>query len=152
MVLGTEKASLKEYKFTLKGNIIYWSSTKAKRVTSSVLALEILAMSNGVDKAYVIASTLSQIMKQLSFPLIPIVVCTDSYLLYKCLVKLGSTKEKRLMIDIMALRESYERREILEIRWINGQDNPADAITKKDPNSSLSTLIDSNQLTIRVEG
>ena len=56
------------------------------------------------------------------------------------------------MIDIMALRESYERREILEIRWINGQDNPADAITKKDPNSSLSTLIDSNQLTIRVEG
>ena len=56
------------------------------------------------------------------------------------------------MIDIMALRESYERREILEIRWINGQDNLADAITKKDPNSSLSTLIDSNQLTIRVEG
>ena len=91
-------------------------------------------------------------MKQLSFPSIPIVVCTDSYSLYKCLVKLGSTKEKRLMIDIMALRESYERREILEIRWINGQDNPADAITKKDPNSSLSTLIDSNQLTIRVEG
>ena len=56
------------------------------------------------------------------------------------------------MIDIMALRESYERREILEIRWINGQDNPADTMTKKDPNSSLSTLITSNQLTIRVEG
>jgi len=84
------------------------------------LASEILAMSDGVDKAYVIISTLSQIMKQLSFPSIPIVVCTDSYSLYKCLVKLGSTKEKRLMIDIMALRESYERREILEIRWING--------------------------------
>ena len=55
-------------------------------------------------------------MKQLSFPSIPIVMCIDSYSLYKCLVKLGSTKEKRLMIDIMALRESYERREILEIR------------------------------------
>ena len=59
LVLGTEKASLKEYKFTLKGNIIHWSSTKAKRVTRSVLASEILAMSDGVDKAYVITSTLS---------------------------------------------------------------------------------------------
>ena len=47
---------------------------------------------------------------------IPIVVCTDSYLLYECLVKLGTTKEKRLMIDIIALRQSYKRRELFEIR------------------------------------
>jgi hypothetical protein len=152
ITLGTETTSEEEFKFTLKGNIIHWTSTKAKRVTRSVLASEILAMSDGVDKALVIASTISQILQELSLPPIPIVVCTDSYSLYECLVKLGSTKEKRLMIDIMALRESYERREILEIRWINGQDNPADAMTKKDPNNSLSTLIDSNHLTIRIEG
>jgi hypothetical protein len=67
-------------------------------------------------------------------------------------VKLGTTKEKRLMIDIMALRQSYERREITEIRWINGEDNPADAFTKATPNRALERFINGNELTVRVEG
>jgi hypothetical protein len=66
----------------------------------------------GVDIVYVIGSTLNLITKQLDLPIIPIIVCTDSYSLYECLVKLGTTKEKRLMIDIMAIRQSYERREL----------------------------------------
>jgi len=64
-------------------------------------------------------------------------VCTDSYSLYECLVKLGTTKEKRLMIDIIALRQSYERRELTEVRWINRQDNPADIMTKATLNKIL---------------
>ena len=102
--------------------------------------------------AYAISSTLNMITKQLGLPTIPVIVCTDSYSLYECLVKLGTTKEKRLMIDIMAIRQSYERRELQEIRWINGNDNPADAMTKAKPNPSLETFIDTNKLNIRVEG
>lgn len=56
------------------------------------------------------------------------------------------------MIDIMALRQSYERRELYEIRWINGLDNPADAMTKGNPNKALENLINSNTLEVRVEG
>ena len=69
-------------------------------------------MSARVDITYTIGSTLNMVIKQLDLPTIPIVVCTDSYSLYECLVKLGTTKEKRLMIDIMAIRQSYERREL----------------------------------------
>ena len=61
----------------------------------------------------------------------------DSYLLYECLVKLRTIKEKRLMIDIIALRQSYERRELTEVQWINRQDNPADIMTKATPNKIL---------------
>jgi hypothetical protein len=43
------------------------------------------------------------INEQLGFSQTPIVVCTDLYLLYKCLVKLGTIEEKCLMIDIIAL-------------------------------------------------
>ena len=32
------------------------------------------------------------------------------------MVKLGTTKEKRLMINIMAIQQSYKRRELSEIR------------------------------------
>ncbi|KAI0994651.1 hypothetical protein K3495_g13530, partial [Podosphaera aphanis] len=141
-----------EDQFTIKGNLLHWSSTKSKRVTRSSLASEILAMVGGVDIGIAICSTLQMISEKLRLPRIPLIVCTDSYSLYECLVKLGSTSEKRLMVDIMYLRQSYERREISEIRWINGNDNPADAMTKSNPNRSLETLVSTNKLTIRIEG
>jgi hypothetical protein len=56
------------------------------------------------------------------------------------------------MIDIMAIRQSYKRRELLEIRWINELDNPADAMTKATPNKALKTFISTNQIRVRVEG
>jgi hypothetical protein len=138
--------------FTIKGNLIHYSSTKCKRVTRSVLASEIYGMVGGVDMAIAVNTTIKMITDQLGFSHPVITVCTDSYSLYECLVKLGTTKEKRLMIDIMALRQSYKRREIAEIRWINRKDNPADAMTKSTPNKALESFLDSNQLSVRVEG
>jgi hypothetical protein len=85
-------------------------------VTRSVLALKIYSIVDGVDMSSAIGSTLTMIIKQLEFPTIPIIVCTDSYSLYECLVKLGTTKKKRFIIDIMVIRESYENRKLFEIR------------------------------------
>ena len=138
--------------FTIEGNLIHWSSTKCKRVTRSVLASEIYGLVSGFDVAYVLATTMNKVFDQISLPPIPLIVCTDSLSLYECLVKLGTTKEKRLMIDIMALRESYERREITEVRWIHGEDNPADAMTKASGNKALEHFINDNKLSIRVQG
>ena len=121
-------------------------------MTRSVLASEIYGIVHGFDLGIALATTLKIVTDQLNLPAIPLIVCTDSYSLYECLVKLGTTNEKRLMIDIIALRQSYERREIAEIRWINGKDNPADAMTKASPNRALGDLLNSNELTIRVEG
>jgi hypothetical protein len=151
IILATEDSE-QDSTFTVTGNLIHWSSIKSKRVTRSVLASEIYGMVNGADMAIAIGTTLEMITSRLALTSIPIVACTDSYSLYECLVKLGTTKEKRLMIDIMGLRQSYERRELLEIRWISGSDNPADSMTKATPNRALSTLIDTNRLTVRVEG
>jgi hypothetical protein len=71
-----------------------------------VLALEIYGIVGGVNIAKVVNTIINIIIKQLGseYTEILIVVCTDSYSLYKCLVKLGTTKEKRLMINIMGLR------------------------------------------------
>jgi hypothetical protein len=106
----------------------------------------------GIDMALLISTTLELITRQLRLNQIPVVVCTDSFSLYECMVRLGTTKEKRLMIDIMAIRESYERREISEMRWITGDSNPADAMTKATPNSCLQTFVSTNELSVRVEG
>lgn len=141
-----------DMQFDIRGNLIHWSSTKCKRMTRSVLASEIYGMVNSFDIGLSISTTFSIVAEQLGLPSLPLVICTDSRSLYECLVKLGTTKEKRLMIDIMALRESYQRREITEIRWIIGEDNPADAMMKATPNKAFQRFIDSNELSIRVEG
>ena len=47
--------------FTIKGNLIHYSSTKSKRVTRSVLALEIYGMVGGVDMAIVINTIIKMI-------------------------------------------------------------------------------------------
>ena len=66
-----------------------------------------------------------------------LILYTNSKLIYKCLIKLGTIQEKRLIIDIMCLRQLYERREIAKVKWINGDSNSADAITKSKPSLAL---------------
>jgi hypothetical protein len=56
------------------------------------------------------------------------------------------------MIDIIGLRQSYEQREIYEIRWIDGTCNPADSMTKDKPSLALRQLIDTNELQLTTKG
>ena len=65
--------------------------------------LEIYRIVSGVNMAIAIRTTLKMITDQLELPIIPIIIYTNSYSLYKYLVKLGTIKEKRLIINIMAL-------------------------------------------------
>ena len=126
-------------------NIIHWSSIKCKRITRSVLASELYGFVQGFDISAAITATVGAILNQET----PLIICTDSKSLYDLLTKLGTTSEKRLMIDIMALRQSYERREIVEIIWIDGPTNPADAMTKGKPCQALTDLIDTNKISIK---
>lgn len=59
-------------------------------------------MANGANMAIAINHTITKIVAQLNAPAVPMIVFSDSFSLYECLVKVGSTKEKRLIIDIMA--------------------------------------------------
>ncbi len=99
-----------------------------------------------------LSTTYAMICDQLGINNFPVVMYTDSFSLYKCLVKLGTMKEKRLMIDIIALQQSYERRELIEIQQIEGDSNPIDAMTKPKPNKCLKQLVSSNWLEIKVKG
>ena len=133
---------------TKKANIVHWSSIKCKRVTRSVLASELYGMAHGFDIGAAIKSTVDKIL-QINLPL---VLCTDSKSLYDCLVRLGTTQEKRLMIDVMCLRQAYERRLITEIKWIDGEANPADAMTKGKACAALTQLVDTNRIDLQEIG
>lgn len=129
-----------------RANVLSWSSIKCKRVTRSVLASELYAMSHGFDSGSVMKSTLEAALGTD----IPLTICTDSKSLYDCLARLGTTTEKRLMVDILCLRQAYQRREIAEVRWISTATNPADCMTKQKGNGALRRLIDTSQLEVEV--
>jgi hypothetical protein len=127
-------------------NLIHWSSIKCKRVTRSVLAVELYAMINGFDVEAVIKSIIER-MLHISLSLI---LLTNFRSLFDCLIKLDTTAEKRLMIDLMCLRQSYERRQIAEIRWIDENINLADAMTKSKLCNALINLIDTNTIELKI--
>lgn len=112
ILYGNEISHKNEDSFEVQGNIVHWSSTKCKRVTRSVLASEIYGMTSGLDIGFVLARTLRTICERNGLPPSDLVICTNSKLLYDCLVQFGTTIKKRLIIDIMAIRQSYEGREI----------------------------------------
>lgn len=126
-------------------NIVHFSSTKCKRITRSILASELCGMAHGFDHGCVMKTTFSQMLQQD----VPLIIATDSNSLYECLVKLRTTVEKRLMVDIMALRQAYERRLIAEVIWIEGGSNPADAMTKANACDALRRLIDTNKIELK---
>jgi hypothetical protein len=76
-----------------------------------VLAAELFAMISDFDLESILKSTL---IKMLVID-ISLILIIDSKSLYHCLIRLSIIVEKRLMIDVMTLRQFYERREVIEM-------------------------------------
>jgi uncharacterized protein (DUF1778 family) len=53
-----------------------------------------------------------------------------------------------LMIDVMTLRQFYERREIIDMIWIHEINNLVDFMIKTKSSSALKTMIDINQINL----
>jgi hypothetical protein len=49
----------------------------------------------------------------------------------------------------MCLRQSYKRREIAKVKWIDGDSNPIDAITKSKPLLALKQFINTNRIELK---
>jgi hypothetical protein len=81
-----------------------------------MLASEVYAMAYGVNIAIAIGITITKIANRLNVAKVLIIVCTNFLFFYECLIKLGTIKEKRLMIDIMAMRQIYEHQKIYDVR------------------------------------
>jgi hypothetical protein len=127
-------------------NLIHWSSIKCKRVIKSVLAAELYAMINDFDVEAIIKS----IIKRMLHIFLSLILFTNSKSLFDCLIKLETTSEKRLMIDLMCLKQSYEKKKIAKIRWIDENINFADAMTKSKFCNALIRFIDINIIELKI--
>jgi ribonuclease HI len=127
-----------------RANVVHYASQKCKRITRSVMAAELYALVHAVDTAFLLRYLVSKMLSRR----VALRAYTDSKTVFDCVTKLIPTSEKRLLIDLYGLRQSYERRELDALSWISGEHNPADALTKPilSDDSPLFQLMTENRL------
>ena len=105
---------------------IQWKSVRAKRVARTVTEAEALALTEGAEWAMY----LNEILKETIGKGLRIVIRTDSQTLEKALKSATGVKNRRLRIDLAAVREMISRKEI-EVDWIEDKEQVADVLTKE---------------------
>jgi len=133
-----------------RSNIVHYGSSSCKRVTRSVMAAELHALIYGFDNAYLVRDILEEVLQQK----IEIDGYLDSRTVFNVVAKSSSTLEKRLQIDVHALRESHAKGELRYLAWIPGTENVADGLTKGlvDASHPLWKLIKSNEISVQPQG
>lgn len=70
----------------------------------------------------------------------------DSKSLFDVITRNKKTTEKRLMVDVIAMREVYVKMEIDDMRWIRSERNPSDALNQVKDNLILNHIIDQGMI------
>jgi hypothetical protein len=78
----------------------------------SVLALKLYRIAYRFD----IKATIKSIVNKILNINLLFIIYIDLKLLYNCLIRLSTTQEKRLIIDIIYLRQAYKQRKITEVK------------------------------------
>ena len=111
-----------------------WGSKRIKRVVKSTLAAETLAAQDGVDRAYLLSTILKELIGRTTS--IQTILFTDSKSLYDTVGTSNMIKDQKLLVDMCALRESNERKEV-EFCWIPTEEQIADSLTKAGASNKL---------------
>lgn len=125
---------------------ISWKSNKVRRVARSTLAAETLALTDGTDAAYFINKLAQEasLTKQKSTAL----AYTDNKSLHDSVNTTTLITDRRLRVEMSALREMQEKEEI-KIHWIEKENQIADCLTKKGASQkSLMTVLKNGKLNV----
>ena len=113
-----------------------WQSRKIKRVVKSTLAAETMALLEGTECCFLIKSTLLRILGLSNDTNLRIKAITDNKSLYDAVHSTKTVEDKRLKVDICALRDMMQRKEIHNVEWIESDNQIADSFTKAGASSS----------------
>lgn len=122
---------------TGRSHVLNFASRKCKRVVRSVMAGEVYAFTTAFDEAFVLRYDLEQLYGRR----IPLSLFTDSKQLFDVVTKASHPTEKRLMVDVAAARQAYNRYDISNVGLIASEDNLADPLTKERGCLALETVL-----------
>ena len=115
---------------------ISWRSGKIQRVVKSTLAAEGLSLSDGLDEAVYVKRVLCELMGLMPDKNLPIIGVTDHEGLFKSIHSTKLVGDRRLRIDLAAVKESLDSGLIKEVKVCDTKDQVADVLTKKGVDGS----------------
>lgn len=115
---------------------VAWKSNKLRRVARSTLAAETLALTDGCDAAFLITNLAKEsgLLKSDTV----IFAYTDNKSLFDCASTSSMVADKRLRVEISAIREMKNNKE-MTIDWIPNDKQLADCLTKKGASTTKLT-------------
>ena len=92
------------------------SLIKYKKIICIILTFKLYTIIIDIDILIFIFSFIAIIINKFNLLRLRIIVYINFLSLYEYIVKLNTIKEKRLIINIIIIRELYERKKLIEIR------------------------------------
>ena len=106
-----------------------WQANKIKRVVRSTIAAETLSLQDGLESSYYYRRIIEDILG-LEHQTIPIIAYVDNKSVVESVHSTKLVEDKRLRIDIAAIVESLESKEVIDIKWCSGDKQLANCMTK----------------------
>ena len=113
---------------------IDWQSNKIKRVVRSTLSAETLSLCDGLENALLIRDLLHSIWNK--HRKVPIIGIVDNLSLVESVSSTTSVSDKRLRRDIGAIKEMLDSGDVSQLKWVPGDQQLADILTKQGVNDS----------------
>lgn len=110
-----------------RANIVHYGSSKCHRVARAEMEAEVHALFYAFYRAYMIQKMPEKMLCSET----SLEEFVESRTLFNVIAKDSRTAERRILIIVFALRESYRRGALKRIGWIPGNENAADIFTKK---------------------
>ncbi|CAG2208259.1 unnamed protein product [Mytilus edulis] len=114
-----------------KVNPITWQSKKLRRVVRSTLASEALALADGVDCVISLAALFKELMhNENDLMHTPVDCFVDNKDLYHAIYSDKPVGEKRLRVEINAIKQLLQGGELKKVKWIQTNEQIANVLTK----------------------
>ena len=104
-------------------------------MTKSSLVAETLSLSEGLDNAYYVASLYNEILYNGNENLFPNEAYIDNKSLFNSLQSTKMVSERRLRLDISAIKEMLSSNEIVKIDWLPTEKQLSNSLTKQGANT-----------------
>ena len=104
-------------------------------MTKSSLVAETLSLSEGLDNAYYVASLYNEILYNGNENLFPNEAYIDNKSSFNSLQSTKMVSERRLRLDISAVKEMLSSNEIVKIDWLPTEKQLSNSLTKQGANT-----------------
>ena len=109
---------------------LIWQACKIKRVVRSTIAAETLSLQEGLEAVYYIQRLLLEIL-DMPVGSIPIVAFVDNKSVVQSIHSTSLVDDKRLRLDIAAIKQSIDKHEVSAINWCPSKAQLANCMTKR---------------------